>query len=247
MADTHGEKGEDAPPPARSALVLGGSRGIGAAIVRALCADGVRVRFTWVADGDAAARVAAETGALAVRADSADRAALLAAIQAAGPLDLLVVNAGIFVGGDPAIIPPEAIDRLIDVNIRAPYFAIAEAGKTMRDGGRMIVIGSSNGDRIAVPGAAAYAMSKAAMQGLVRGFARDFGPRGITVNCIQPGPVDTDANPADGPAADGVRRALAIRRYARPQEVADLVRYLASDSAGMVTGALLTIDGGLSI
>jgi len=242
MAET-----QQGPRTARSALVLGGSRGIGAAIVRALAEDGALVRFTWVSDAAAAEQVAAETGATPLRADSADRAALLAAVRTAGALDILVVNAGILVGGDPTRIDPAAIDRLIDVNVRAPYFAVAEAAKTMRDGGRVIVIGSANGDRVPVPGATAYAMSKSALQGMVRGFARDFGPRGITVNCIQPGPVDTDANPEDGPGAEAARRAMAIRRYARPAEVADLVRYLASDSAGMVTGAVVTIDGGLSI
>lgn len=230
----------------RSALVLGGSRGIGAAIVRALAAQGAQVRFTFVSGHDAARTVAIETGAHAVQADSADRSALVAAVSDAGPLDILVVNAGIFTGGDPRTADHASIDRLIDINIRAPWFAIAEAAKTMRDDGRIVVIGSVNGDRIPVAGASAYAMSKAALQGMVRGFARDFGARRITVNCVQPGPVETDANPADGPTAEAVHRAMAIQRHARADEIADLVLYLASEKAGMVTGSVFTIDGGLS-
>lgn len=234
------------PLAGKAALVIGGSRGIGAAIVRALAEAGARVQFTYLSNEAAAAAVAAETGATAVRADSADRAALTAAVAEAGPLDILVVNAGIFTGGDPTTADPDAVDRMFDVNIRAPWFACAEAGRTMREDGRMIVIGSVNGDRIPVAGASAYAMTKAALQGMVRGLSRDFGPRRITVNCVQPGPVDTDANPADGPAAPIVHKAMAIRRHARADEVAALVLYLASEQAAMITGSVLTIDGGLS-
>lgn len=230
----------------KSALVLGGSRGIGAAIVRSFVAEGATVAFTYASSQQAADALAAETGARVIRADSADRDALTGAVAAAGALDILVVNAGVLVVGDPTRLDPAAVDHLFDVNIRAPYFAIAEAGKTMREDGRVIVIGSVNGDRIPVPGATAYAMSKSAMQGMARGFARDFSARRITVNVIQPGPVATDMNPEDGPNADRTRAAMAIRRYAQPREIADLAVYLASEKAGMITGSMVTIDGGLA-
>lgn len=228
----------------KTILVLGGSRGIGAAIVRRFAADGGTVTFTYAGSKDAAEALAAETGAKALRVDSADRDALIAAVAAQGPLDVLVANAGVAIIGDPLTFEPDAVDRMIDVNVRAPYHAAVEAARRMRDGGRIIVIGSVNGDRVPFAGAAAYALTKSAVQGMVRGLARDFGDRGITVNSIQPGPVDTDMNPAEGAFADQIRGFMAIKRYAHADEIAELTAFIAGPHGAMITGSMQTIDGG---
>ncbi|MDO9710189.1 SDR family oxidoreductase [Paracraurococcus lichenis] len=228
----------------KSVLVLGGSRGIGAATVRRFAAEGAAVTFTYAGSKDAAERLAAETGATAVVTDSADRDAVIARVRDSGPLDVLVVNAGVVVFGDPLEIDPDAVDRLIRINVAAPYHAAVEAARRMPEGGRIIVIGSVNGDRVPFPGVSAYSMSKSALQGMARGLARDFGPRGITVNIVQPGPIDTDMNPADGPFKDLVYPSMAFKRYGRPEEVAGMVAWLAGPEAGFVTGAMHTIDGG---
>jgi cyclic-di-GMP-binding biofilm dispersal mediator protein len=228
----------------KKALVLGGSRGIGAAVVERLVAEGAEAAFTYAGSKDAAAALTAKTKAKAVQADSADREAVAKVIAGQGPLDILVVNAGVAVVGDPLELDPAEIDRLIDVNVRSPYHAAVEAARKMPDGGRIIVIGSVNGDRVPFPGMAAYSLSKSAVQGLVRGLARDLGPRGITVNNVQPGPVDTDMNPADGPMKDAMHSVMAIKRHGRPEEIAGLVAYLAGPEAGYITGAQHTIDGG---
>ncbi len=227
----------------KSVLVLGGSRGIGAAIVRRFVADGAKVTFTYSGSPQAAQDLAAETGATAVQADSADRDAVIATVRDAGPLDVLVVNSGIAIFGDALEQDPDAIDRLLRINVHAPYHTSVEAARQMPEGGRIIIIGSVNGDRMPVPGMAAYALSKSALQGLARGLARDFGPRGITVNVVQPGPIDTDANPADGPMSDLLHSFMAIKRHGRSEEVAGMVAWLAGPEAGFVTGAMHTIDG----
>lgn len=228
---------------AKSVLVLGGSRGIGAAIVRRFVADGANVTFTYSGSPDAAHALAAETGSTAVETDSADRDAVIARVKNSGPLDVLVVNAGIGVFGDSLEQDPDAIDRLFRINIHAPYHASVEAARQMPEGGRIIVIGSVNGDRMPVPGLASYALSKSALQGMARGLARDFGSRGITINVVQPGPIDTDANPADGPMKELLHGFMAIKRHGRPEEVAGMVAWLAGPEAGFVTGAMHTIDG----
>lgn len=229
----------------KSVLVLGGSRGIGAAIVRRFAAEGATVAFTYAGSKDAAEALAEESGASAHKADSAVRDEVVAAVRDAGPLDILVVNAGVAMMGDPLTLDPDAVDRLFDINVRAPYHASVEAGRKMRDNGRIIIMGSINGDRAPAPGFTPYALSKSALQGLARGLARDFGRRGITVNVVQPGPVDTDMNPADGPFAEQLRRSMAIGRYAHADEIAALVAFLASEDAAMITGSMQTIDGGL--
>jgi cyclic-di-GMP-binding biofilm dispersal mediator protein len=228
----------------KNVLVLGGSRGIGAAIVKRFAASGATVAFTYSGSADAAQVVAQETGAITLRADSADRNEVIDVVAGRGALDVLVVNAGIFIAGDPLDMDPDAVDRMIDVNVRAPYHAAVEAARRMNDDGRIVVIGSVNGDRMPAPGAAAYAMTKSAVQGMVRGLARDFGHRGITVNAVQPGPTDSEMNPADGPMADAMHGFMAIKRHARVDEVAELTAFIAGPHAGMITGSMQTIDGG---
>lgn len=228
----------------KNILILGGSRGIGAAIVRRFAGAGGTVAFTYAGSTDAAGALSTETGAEAIRTDSADRDALVAMVAARGALDILVVNAGALVLGDPLTLDPDAVDRMIDVNVRAPYHAAVEAARRMNGNGRIIVIGSVNGDRMPFAGGAAYALTKAAVQGMVRGLARDFGDRGITVNAIQPGPTDSDMNPADGPMAALMHGFMAIKRHARADEIAELAAFIASPHGAMITGSFQTIDGG---
>jgi cyclic-di-GMP-binding biofilm dispersal mediator protein len=228
----------------RKVLVLGGSRGIGAAIVGKFAAQGDAVTFSFAGSTDAAQALAAETGSKAVQVDSADITALTAAVAAEGPIDVLVINAGKLVIGDPLALDAKAVDEMIDVNVKAPYFAAVEAARAMPDNGRILIIGSTNGDRMPFAGGAAYALTKSAMQGMVRGLARDFGARGITVNSIQPGPTDTDMNPAEGPMAEHMHSFMAIPRHVHAGEVADYTVFLASPAAAMITGSMQTIDGG---
>ncbi|GBR09712.1 SDR family oxidoreductase [Gluconobacter frateurii] len=230
----------------KSVLVLGGSRGIGAAIVRRFASDGAKVVFSYLSSPDEAQVLAAETGSEALRVDSADRDALIALIASLGPLDVLVVNSGILGAGDPLNMPPDDIDRLFRINIHAPYHAAVAAARTMPDGGRIIFIGSANADRMPMAGLAAYSASKSALKGMTKGLARDFGARGITVNVIQPGPTDTDMNPAGGPLKDVMHGFMAIKRHAKGEEIAGLVAYLAGPEAGIITGAAYNIDGGFT-
>lgn len=228
----------------KTALVIGGSRGIGAAIVRRLTAEGADVTFTYGGSKDAADALASETGAKAVRSDAGDREDTRAVARKAGALDILVFNAGVAVFAPAGDTDHDAVDRMIDINVRGPFHAAVEASRTMREGGRIVFIGSVNGDRMPAEGGAAYALTKSAVQGMTRGLARDLGVRNITVNNVQPGPVDTDMNPADGPMRDMMHGAMAIKRHARPEEIAGMVAYLVGPEAGIVTGAQHTIDGG---
>ncbi|MBE9077320.1 SDR family oxidoreductase [Romeria aff. gracilis LEGE 07310] len=228
----------------KKALVLGGSRGIGAAIVERLAADGAETTFTYGGSAEAAQALADKTGAKTVQADSADRVAVGKVIADRGALDILVVNAGVGVLGPALELDPKAVDRMIDINVRGPYHAAVDAARQMHDGGRIVIIGSVNGDRMPFPGGAAYALTKSAVQGMVRGLARDFGDRGITVNSVQPGPVNTDLNPEDGPMKELMHSFMAIKRHAQPEEIAGMVAYLVGPEAAIVTGAQHSIDGG---
>lgn len=211
--------------------------------MRRFAADGAKVVFTYNGSREAAEQLATETGTTAAPTDSGDRDAVIARVRESGPLDILVVNAGFALFGDALDLDPADVDRLIRVNVNAPYHASVEAARQMPEGGRIIVIGSVNGDRMPMPGLAAYALSKSALQGMARGLARDFGPRGITINIVQPGPIDTDANPEDGPMRELMHSFMAIKRHGRPEEVAGMVAWLAGPEAGFVTGAMHTIDG----
>ena len=228
----------------KRALVLGGSRGIGAAIVERLASEGAATTFTYNRSAESAMALASRTNAKALQADSSDRVAVSQVIAEQGALDILVINAGMLVMGNPLEIDPEDVDQMIDINIRGPYHAAVDGARQMNEGGRIVIIGSVNGDRMPFAGGAAYALTKSAIQGMVRGLARDFGDRGITVNSVQPGPVNTDMNPADGPMKDAMHSFMAIKRHAEPAEIAGMVAYLVGSEASIVTGAQHTIDGG---
>jgi cyclic-di-GMP-binding biofilm dispersal mediator protein len=228
----------------KKALVLGGSRGIGAAIVERLAQEGATTTFTYGDSSAAAQALADKTRTTTLQADSADRVAISKVIADQGSLDILIVNAGIAVLGHALELDPKDVDRMIDINVRGPYHAAVDAARQMNEGGRIVIIGSVNGDRMPFPGGAAYALTKSAVQGLVRGLARDFGDRNITVNNVQPGPVNTDLNPQDGPMKDLMHSFMAIKRHATPPEIAGLVAYLVGPEASIVTGAQHTIDGG---
>lgn len=228
----------------KKAVVLGGSRGIGAAVVRHLREQGYEVSFTYANSESTAQALADKTGAVASQVDSADGEAVRAFVEGQGALDAVIVSAGALVMGPATDLDSDAVDHMIDVNVRGPYHALVSAAKSMNTDGRMVVIGSVNGDRMPFAGGSAYAMTKSAMQGMVRGLAREFGDRGITVNAVQPGPVDTEMNPADGPMASTMHGFMAIQRHVSADEVASMVDYLVSPQAAMVTGSLQTIDGG---
>lgn len=237
------------------ALVTGGARGIGAAIVRRLARAGAIVAFTYSASESAAQALVGdiEAGggrALAIRADATNAILVSAAVDqvaaALGRLDILVNNAGIVCWAPLTTFALEDFDRTFSVNVRSVFVATQAAVRHMGPGGRIINIGSCNADRVPTPGGGVYAMSKSALVGLARGFARDLGPLGITINNVQPGPTDTDMNPADGPFAEALHGVMAIRRHAHCDEVAAMVAYLAGPEAAMVTGANLLIDGGFS-
>lgn len=233
-------------PKRTKTLVIGGSRGIGAAIVSRLAREGADVRFTWSGSRDQAEELSRRTGAQAIQTDAADRAALLATVQEAGPVELFVFNAGICVAGDPLSLDPDEVDRMIDINIRAAYHASVEAARQMPRGGRIILIGSTNADRVPFTGLAAYSMTKSALQSMVRGLARDFGERRITVNVVQPGPTDTDMNPANGPLSDLMHSVMAIKEHGTAEDVAAYVSFLAGADGRGITGSMQTIDGGFS-
>lgn len=240
----------------KRALVTGGSRGIGAAIVKRLAHENADVAFTYASSAgraDEIVKAARALGvrALAIKADSADASAIIAAVERTvkefGGIDILVNNAGVFLMGAIDTFSLADFDRTLAVNVRAVFVATQAAVKHMKDGGRIINIGSCNAERIPVPGGGVYAMSKSALQGLVQGLARDLGSRGITINNVQPGPIDTDMNPAGSEfAAMLIKQVMAVPRYGTADEVAAMVAYLAGPEAGYVTGASLTIDGGFN-
>jgi 3-oxoacyl-[acyl-carrier protein] reductase len=237
------------------AFVTGGARGIGAAVVKRLASDGATVAFTYHSSASAAndlvASVAAAGGrAVAVKADVADASALTNAVNEVarqfGKIDILVNNAGVLLMGTLDTFSLEDFDKTLEVNVRAVFVGAKAVLPHMGEGGRIINIGSCNAERMPFAGGAAYAMSKSALQGLVQGLARDLGPKGITVNNVQPGPTNTDMNPEAGDFATAMHGLMALQRHAQPEEIAGMVAYVASPEAGFVTGASLTIDGGFN-
>ncbi len=240
----------------KKAIVTGGSRGIGAAIAKRLAEDGADVVITYAGNAEAAnATIAAITAAgragHAIQADSSDPQAQAAAIKAAadklGGLDILIHNAGVAAF---ASIGHDSIDNLrhqFGVNVDGVFAGTLAAIPLISDGGRIIIIGSVNAHSMPTPGGAIYGATKAAVAGFARGWARDLGPRGVLVNVIQPGPVDTDMNPADGDFAKLLTPQIALGRYGRSEEIAALAVFLASDEASFITGATIDIDGGFSI
>lgn len=235
------------------ALVTGGSRGIGAAIAKRLAEDGADVAIAYARAGDRAADVARgieATGrrALALRADNRDAEAVEGAVRETadrlGRLDILVNNAGIFLVGPADELSVGDFDETVDVNLRAAFVASRAAIPLMGEGGRIVSIGSNLAVRATSPGLSLYSMSKAALVGMTKGFARDLGEKGITANVVHPGSTDTDMNPANGPDAEAQRQLTASGSFGTPNEVASLVAWLAGSEARNVTGAEFTIDGG---
>ena len=233
------------------ALVTGGSRGIGAAIVNRLAQDGAAVAFTYAASADRAKTLASQlesrgAKALAIEADSADPTAVKKAIgqtvSELGRLDILVNNAGILIRAMVDDYDLADFDRMLAVNVRAVFVAVQAALPHLEPGSRIITTGSVVADRSGFPGASVYSMTKGAVASMTRGLARDLGPRGITVNAIQPGPTDTDMNDENTRAV--VRPLMALGRTGKDTEIASLVAYLAGPESSFITGAALTIDGG---
>ncbi|WP_437289585.1 SDR family oxidoreductase [Sorangium sp. So ce406] len=243
------------PLAGKKAIVIGGSRGIGAAIVRRLARDGAAVAFTYVSRPDRArelvAAVASAGGrAIALQADSADASALERAIAegaaALGGLDVLVNNAGVLIFGNADEYRLEDFDRMLSVNVRGVFVAAQAAARHLPRGGKILVIGSNTAERAMGAGSAVYGMTKAAVARLVRGLAWDFAPRGISAINVQPGPTTTDMNPSDGPHVGWVRDASPEKRIADPDEIARFVTYLARPESTYINGVSLTIDGGFS-
>jgi 3-oxoacyl-[acyl-carrier protein] reductase len=235
------------------ALITGGSRGIGAAIAKRLAADGASVAITYSKDASAASAVVKaieiEGGkAVAIQADAADTEAVKGAVEKTvatfGRLDVLVNNAGTAVPKTFEETTLEEMDRVIDINVRGTLVATQAVLKHMKSGGRIIMIGSCVGERAMTPGLVAYAATKGAVKMFTQGLSREVGSRGITVNNVQPGPIDTDLNPAAGEWAVPQKAATALDRYGHVDEVAALVAFVAGPESSFITGANLTVDGG---
>jgi 3-oxoacyl-[acyl-carrier protein] reductase len=237
------------------ALVTGGSRGIGAAIAKRLAADGAHVAITYAKDASAASAVvkAIEQGggkAVAIQADAANVEAVKAAVEKTvatfGQLDVLVNNAGTAIPKTFEETTLEEMDRVIDINVRGTMVTTQAALKHMKSGGRIISIGSAVGDRVQTPGLVAYSATKGAVKIFTQGLSREVGGRGITVNNIQPGPIDTDLNPASGDWAVPQKAATALDRYGNVDEIAAAVAFIAGPESSYMTGSNITVDGGMN-
>jgi 3-oxoacyl-[acyl-carrier protein] reductase len=235
------------------ALVTGGSRGIGAAIAKRLAADGAAVAITYAKDDKAAAAVVEaierEGGkAVAIQAEAANAEAVKGAVDKTvktfGRLDILVNNAGTAIPKPFEEATLEEIDRMFNINVRGTLVATQAALRHMKTGGRIISIGSCVGERNMTPGLTPYAATKGAVKMFTQGLAREVGSRGITVNNVQPGPIDTELNPAAGDWATPQIANTALGRYGHVDDVAALVAFVASPEASYITGANLTVDGG---
>lgn len=239
------------------ALVTGGSRGIGAGIVKRLARSGFNVAFTHSGNYRQKAKEVQYTvenygrRGMDIVANSEHPADVLAAVDRVvnefGRLDILVNNAGVYMQMPLDGYTLEDFDKMMAVNVRAVFLASQAAAKYMPKGSRIINIGSNMADRVASPGGSLYSMSKSALTGLTKGMARDLGGSGITVNLVQPGPIDTDMNPADSDFAPMLISAMAVPHYGKVEDIAGLVAYLADEESGFITGAAITIDGGFSV
>ena len=236
------------------ALITGGSRGIGAAIAKRLATDGANVAITYAKGADAAASVVKEIEragrkAIAIQADAADADAVKAAVEKTvatfGRLDILVNNAGTAVPKRFEETTLEELDRLMDINVRGVFVATQAALKHMKSGGRIISIGSAVGERALTPGLVPYSATKGAVKMFTQGLSREVASRGITVNNVQPGPIDTDTNPATGEWAVPQKAFTALGRYGHVDEVAALVAFVAGPESSYITGANLNVDGGM--
>ncbi|KOX14041.1 SDR family NAD(P)-dependent oxidoreductase [Nocardiopsis sp. NRRL B-16309] len=239
----------------KTALVTGGSRGIGAAVALRLAEAGADVALTYVSNEAAANEVVEKiraTGrrALALRADNGDAAEAAGAVdrvvQEFGRLDVLVNNAASFPFVATDDVTPEQLDQVLAVNVQGPFLTTRAALRHMGEGASVVTIGSNVIEHVPFPGLTLYATSKAALVGMTRGLARELGPRGITVTLLSPGPIDTDANPADGPNADGIRSLIPLGRFGRAEEIADTVVHLAGPGGRFVTGTEIHVDGGIN-
>jgi 3-oxoacyl-[acyl-carrier protein] reductase len=237
------------------ALVTGGSRGIGAAIAKRLAADGASVSITYAKDASAASAVVkaierAGGKAVAIQADATDVEAVKRAVEKTvetfGRLDVLVNNAGTAIPKTFEETTLEEMDRVIDINIRGVFVATQAALKHIKSGGRIIMIGSSVGERVLVPGLVPYSATKGAVKIFTQALSRELGSRGITVNNVQPGPIDTDLNPAAGEWAAPQKAVTGLGRYGQVDEVAALVAFVAGPESSYITGANLTVDGGMN-
>jgi 3-oxoacyl-[acyl-carrier protein] reductase len=239
----------------KAALVTGGSRGIGAAIALALAAEGADVAISYVASAGKADEVVRQIEAkgvkgVAIKADqaaTADVESLIGeVVKNFGKLDILINNAGVAVGGkvDSADADIDSLNRQVAINYGAVVAGIRAASKVMTEGGRIVTTGSGLASRVSFPGLADYSATKAAIVGYTKGAARDLGPRGITVNVLQSGSIETDMNPADGAFADAQRAMIALGRFGKPEEIAAAVVFLASPAASYITGTVLNVDGG---
>jgi 3-oxoacyl-[acyl-carrier protein] reductase len=235
------------------ALVTGGSRGIGAAIAKRLAADGASVAITYTKGADAAKSVvqAIEKNggkAVAIQADATDAAAVKAAVEQTvaklGRLDILVNNAGTAIPKPFEEATLEEFDQVLNLNVRAVFVTTQAALKHIKEGGRIIMIGSAVGERASAPGLVPYAATKGAVKMFTQALAREVGARGITVNNVQPGSTDTDLNPASGDWAEPQIATTALKRYGKPEEIAAMVAFVASPEAAYITGTNLTVDGG---
>jgi len=239
----------------KRALVTGASRGIGAGIALALADKGADVAITYERSADRAAEVVrAIEGkgrkAIAIQADSADPAAVKRsvgeAVEGLGGLDILVNSAGIARSGTVADMSLADIDALLNVNVRAAVLASQAAIPHLKQGGRIVTIGSNLAERVPFPGLTVYALTKSALLAFTRGLARELGPQEITANLIQPGPIDTDMNPANGDLAEGVRSLTSLGRYGTPNDIGATVAFLASPAANYITGSIVTVDAGFN-
>src|SRR6184192_3470647 len=237
------------------ALITGGSRGIGAAIAKRLAADGANVAITYTKGAAAAASVVKEIErdgrkAIAIQADATDAGAVEAAVEKTvatfGRFDVLVNNAGTAIPKTFEETTLEEMNRLIDINVRGVFVATQAALKHMKSGGRIIMIGSAVGERVAAPGLVPYAGTKGAVKMFTQALAREIGSRGITVNNVQPGPIDTELNPATADWAVPQMAATALNRYGHVDEIAAMVAFVAGPESSYITGANLTVDGGMN-